>query len=105
MKITWCVWEGNQKIENWLWQKPIVEVVTSSFWYLFKPVNFVPERLVCRLGQEGVAWGGNVWNTLIRDGTEKTGGETKTFKRSDKLGQEVGSLKRGVGTPLETMAP
>ena len=65
----------------------------------------MPGRLVCRLGQEGVAWGGNVWNTLKRSGTEKTGGETKIFERTDKLGQEVGSLKGGAGTPLETMAP
>ena len=33
-----------------------------------------------RLGQEGVAWGGELWNTLEGGGTEKRGGETKILK-------------------------
>ena len=43
------------------------------------------------LGQKGVAWG-TVWNTLKGGGTEKSGGETKIFKREHKLGQMVGAL-------------
>ena len=56
------------------------------------------------LGKEGVTWGGTVWNTLKGGGT---GGEGKhIFKPGDKLGQDVGALrKRGAGTPLETMTP
>ena len=35
--------------------------------------------------------------------TEKRGGETIILKRGGKLGQGLGALKRGAGTPLRTM--
>ena len=41
--------------------------------------------------------------TLKGDATEKTRGETKILKRESKLGQRVGALKWGAGTPLRTM--
>ena len=41
--------------------------------------------------------GGTVWNTLKGGETEKRGGETKILKRSRKLGQGVGTLKREMG--------
>ena len=34
---------------------------------------------------------------------QKRGEGKKTLKREDKLGQGVGALKRGAGTPLRTM--
>ena len=54
------------------------------------------------LGQEGFArgWGG----TTLKDGrTEERGGDTKIFKMGGKLSQGVGALKRGAGTPVQTM--
>ena len=57
-------------------------------------------------GGEGcVRVGETISNTLQGGGTEKRGGETKNFKRGDKLGQGVGALKGGggAGTPLRTM--
>ena len=48
--------------------------------------------------------GGNCLKYLKRGGgTEKRGGEIKILKRGVKLGQGVGALKRGTGTPLRTM--
>ena len=35
--------------------------------------------------------------------TEKRGGKTIILKRGGKLGQGLGALKRGAGTPLRTM--
>ena len=43
--------------------------------------------------------GWTVWNILKEGETEKRGGETKIFKMGGKLGQGVGALKRGAGTP------
>ena len=47
--------------------------------------------------------GGTVGNTLKGGETEKRGRETKILKRGSKLGQWVGALKRGTGTPLQTI--
>ena len=44
--------------------------------------------------------GGTVKNTLKGGGTEKRGGETKISKRRGKLGQGMGTLKRGGWNPL-----
>ena len=54
------------------------------------------------LGQEGVAWGENAWNTLKGGGTEKREGEINIFERGNKLGQETkgGYLKKGDWNPL-----
>ena len=41
--------------------------------------------------------GRTVYNTLKWGGTEQRGGDTKIIKRRGKLGQGVGSLKRGRG--------
>ena len=57
------------------------------------------------LGQEGVACGVTVWNTLKGGGTEKRGEETKTFKRGDKLGQGVGGFKKGDWNSLRNYDP
>ena len=59
------------------------------------------------LRQEGVAWGEDAWNTLRGGGTEKSEWKTKSFERAARLvkRQEVGALKRGTGTFLETMIP
>ena len=46
---------------------------------------------------------GDCLKTLKWGGTKKRGGETKILKRDGKLGQGVGALKRGDGTPLGTM--
>ena len=65
--------KGMKKIENWL-------LIESDSWtgkitllILFKPLNYVQGWSV-GLGQEGVAWGGTVWNILKGGGT---GGERK----------------------------
>ena len=49
--------------------------------------------------------GGTVLNTLKGGGAEKRGGEIKILKSGGrgKVGQGVGALKRGAGTPLQTM--
>ena len=49
-----------------------------------------------RLGQEGVAWGRTVWNSLKGGRKVKREGETKIFKKgaAGKLGEGVGALKR-----------
>ena len=50
-----------------------------------------------------VGW--TVQNTLKVGGTENRGRETKILKRRGKLGQGVGTLKRGkVGTPSQTLS-
>ena len=41
--------------------------------------------------------------TLKTGETEKRGGDTKFLKRGPGLGQGVGALKKGAGTPLQTM--
>ena len=48
---------------------------------------------------------GNYLKYLKAGPTEKRGRETKILKRwgRGKLGQGVGALKRGAGTPLQTM--
>ena len=48
--------------------------------------------------------GGTMQNTLKGGATEKRGEETKILRRGGKLGQGVGALKRGSGTPLRTMS-
>ena len=54
------------------------------------------------LGQEAIARNrrGNCLKYLKRGWNIKEGGETKIFKGVGKLGQVVGALKRGAGTPL-----
>ena len=57
-----------------------------------------------RAGRGLYAWGcETVWNTLKESGIEKRGGETKILKRmrGGELGQEVGALKKGAGTPYK----
>ena len=49
------------------------------------------------LGQQGFAWGWGELKYLKRGGTKKRGGDTKILKRGGKLGQGVGTLKRGGG--------
>ena len=47
--------------------------------------------------------GGTVGNTLKGGEMEKRAMETKILKRGSKLGKGVGALKRGAGTPLQTI--
>ena len=57
------------------------------------------------LGQEGVAWGEDAWNTLKRGGAEKREGKQRFLKGATSWVKrlEVGALKGETGTPLETM--
>ena len=59
--------------------------------------------MLVRLGQEGVAGGwGNCLRYLKRE--QKRGkGKQRLLKGESKLGQGVGALKGGTGTPLRTM--
>ena len=59
------------------------------------------------LGQEGVAWGEDAWNTVKGGGTEKREGKQRFLKgvASWVKRLELGALKGGTGTPLETMTP
>ena len=57
------------------------------------------------LGQEGVSWGGTVWNTLKRGGTEKTGEETKILKGGGQAGSRGGCIKKkGLESPYKLCA-
>ena len=60
-----------------------------------------------RLRQEGVAWGEDAWNTLKGGGTEKREGKQRFLNEEASWVKrlEVGALKEGTGTPLETMTP
>ena len=51
-----------------------------------------------RLGQQGVAWGEEAWNTFKGGGRENREVETKIFKRAASYikRQEVGTSKRGL---------
>ena len=61
------------------------------------------EGLLVGLGQEGLhEGGGTILNTLKGGGTEKRREETKVLKSGSNLGQGVGTLKDGAGTPLRT---
>ena len=59
------------------------------------------------LGQVGVSWGEDAWNTLKGGGTEKREGETKIFERGGKQGQEARGrcLKKGDWNPLRNYDP
>ena len=64
---------------------------------------------MCHIMAEGssVRVGGTVWNTLKGGGTEKSGEETKTLKRSEQAGSRDGCLKKEgteAGTPLQIKA-
>ena len=79
-----------------------VELVKSSFWYLFKPRKVGWLNKVRR----GVGeCGGNCLKYLNRGRNRKERRGNKDFKKGGgKLGQGVGALKRGgTGTPLRTM--
>ena len=61
--------------------------------------------IVSNQGRKGLCeGGGSCLKYLKREWKGKDGRENKDFKKGDKLGQGMGALKVGAGTPLQIIS-